>query len=121
MELDPVHLRADDLGDAVVRSRKGVEGAEGEAFLVFVDLLRDERDVEEELEGDEWVRTMPELDVKRERTSSFSPTKKSPRRQYGEGISAQIMTHGKEPSSSRYWTGLPELGLKGTSRELEAR
>lgn len=54
VELDPVHLGADDLGDAVVRRRSRVQRTEGEPFLVLVDLLGDERDVEEELGGQYW-------------------------------------------------------------------
>jgi hypothetical protein len=49
VELDAIHLGADDLGQAVVRRRSGVERAERESWDPLVDLLRDERDVEVEL------------------------------------------------------------------------
>lgn len=58
MELDAVHLGANDLSQAVVRGRRGVEGAEGESWNPFVDLLRDERDVEEELRWRERERSL---------------------------------------------------------------
>jgi hypothetical protein len=51
MEFDAIHLRTDGLGEAVVSRRFCVEGAESEAGNPFVDLLRNERDVEKELEG----------------------------------------------------------------------
>lgn len=51
MKLDAVHLGADDFRQAVVRWRCGVEGSEREAGHPFVDLLRHERHVEEELRG----------------------------------------------------------------------
>lgn len=50
VELGAMHVGANDLGEAVVRWWRGIESAEGEVRDVFVDLLRDEVDVEEELQ-----------------------------------------------------------------------
>lgn len=49
MELDPIHFRTDDLGQAVVSGWSWIESAQSEARNPFVDLLRNERDVEEKL------------------------------------------------------------------------
>lgn len=49
MQVNAVHVGAEEVRQAVVRGREGVERAKGQVRNVFVDLLRDERDVEEEL------------------------------------------------------------------------
>lgn len=49
MQMNAVHVSAEEVRQAVVRGRERVEWPEGQVRDVFVDLLRDERDVEEEL------------------------------------------------------------------------
>jgi hypothetical protein len=49
MQVHPVHVGTEEVGKTVVRGRSGVERAKGEVRDVFVDLLGDEGDVEEEL------------------------------------------------------------------------
>lgn len=49
VQVHAVHVGAEKVGQAVVRGRERVERAQSQVRHVFVDLLRDERDVEEEL------------------------------------------------------------------------
>lgn len=52
MQMYAVHVGAEKVGETIVGGRIRVEGTEGEVGDVFVDLLGDEGDVEEEL----WTR-----------------------------------------------------------------
>ena len=65
VELDSVHLCPDDFGDAVVSGWTRVQRTERQAFLVFVDLLWNERDVEEELRRGRGVRNIWERQERR--------------------------------------------------------
>lgn len=83
VQVDAVHVGPEDVGEAVVRRRERVEWAQGEVRDVFVDLLRDEGDVEEELQvgrgrGKGWRRlsafVADNAASASRRTSSFSPS-----------------------------------------------
>lgn len=49
MELDTVHLRSDDTCQAIVSRRTRIHRSQREAWHPFVDLLRDQRYVKEQL------------------------------------------------------------------------
>lgn len=49
MKMHSIHVGAKNVGEAVVRRCERIERSQSEIWNVFVDLLRYERDVEEEL------------------------------------------------------------------------
>lgn len=64
VEFDTIHFGADHFSQAIVRRRRRVERSQSQAWHPFVDLLRDERHMEEQLRSEN-VSVSPAVDKRR--------------------------------------------------------
>lgn len=101
MDVHAVHVGAEQVGQAVVRRRQRIERSQCQVRHVFVDLLRDERDVEEELRKvqSSGLNVLHAVKLAAVLTSSFSPRK-------GDQFFSMLETgnrrqHGEESGVSR--------------------